>query len=237
MGPLARQAVVANRRFLAISRNPPPDHPALVPEVRNDVAWRLARRDVYTAFGNFAEAFYRMMREPESRRLNVPQLNDLLVQNHMLAAQISTLSTLLPVLGSLQHHPQALTQLLDDLTLQLQQAEALLDRLPTGRPQQTPKVAAASLASTALPQYLGIDALPSISRALEARLPKAAEPTEDPAAPRFELAHLTYDLRQMIRIIERIRDDAAILASSASAAPPETPRPPNYDRPPEAAAT
>ena len=31
------------------------------------VAWRLTRKNVYVALGNFAEAFYRMMREPRAR--------------------------------------------------------------------------------------------------------------------------------------------------------------------------
>src|SRR5690606_32203526 len=90
----------------------------------------LARRDVYAAFGNFAEAFYRMMREPASQRMNVPVLNDLLVQNHMLAAEISSLSSLLPALGPESRQPEPLRQLLDELDGRLGRAIALLDALP-----------------------------------------------------------------------------------------------------------
>lgn len=209
IGALASQAVLANRRFLAISRKPPPDHPALVPEVRNDVAWRLARRDVYTAFGNFADAFYRMMREPASRRLEVPPLNDLLVQNHMLAAQTSTLSTLLPVLGPSADQPPALRELLDNLEQQLVAAEHWLAHVSADR--------RAHLTVSNPPPRLGVDCLPRIAKALETTLPPG-EPTDDPAAARFEIGHLTYELRQMIRTVERIGDDARALAEAGAPA-------------------
>src|SRR5690606_33674591 len=60
--PLARATVAANRRFLEVCGDPPGGAGATqghLPEARNDVTWRLARRDVHAAFGNFAEAFYR----------------------------------------------------------------------------------------------------------------------------------------------------------------------------------
>ena len=51
-------------------------------------AWPLARRDTLVAFSNFAEAFYRMMGEPESRQRHVAEYNHLLIQNHILATEI-----------------------------------------------------------------------------------------------------------------------------------------------------
>src|SRR3546814_10450421 len=41
-----------------------------------EVRWRLARKNVHIAFGNFASAFYRMMDEPVKRQNNVPELNN-----------------------------------------------------------------------------------------------------------------------------------------------------------------
>lgn len=67
-----------------------------------DVRWRVARQQAYTAFSNFASAFYRMMDEPVRQQFNVPELNHLLIQNHVLASQITAAT---PVLASLDQVP------------------------------------------------------------------------------------------------------------------------------------
>ena len=67
-----------------------------------DLAWRLARKNVHIAFSNFAEAFYRMMSEPKSHQVNVPELNNLLIQNHVLASQITAA---IPTLAALPQTP------------------------------------------------------------------------------------------------------------------------------------
>jgi hypothetical protein len=41
------------------------------------------------AFSNFAEAFYRMMGEPLSRQQNVAEFNNLLIQTHIMAAEVA----------------------------------------------------------------------------------------------------------------------------------------------------
>ncbi len=56
---------------------------------RAEVTWRLARKNVYVALGNFAEAFYRMMLEPRTRQWHVVEFNNLMIQTHMLASQIN----------------------------------------------------------------------------------------------------------------------------------------------------
>jgi len=53
------------------------------------LAWQLARKNVHIAFSNFAAAFYRMANEPVSQQEKMPELNHLLMQNHVLALQIS----------------------------------------------------------------------------------------------------------------------------------------------------
>lgn len=85
---LADAAIRANETFLRAGLTlldkdhegkPAKDHPN---------AWPLARRNMLVAFSNFAEAFYRMMGEPNSRQQFVAEYNHLLIQNHILAAEI-----------------------------------------------------------------------------------------------------------------------------------------------------
>ncbi|NGM87307.1 FUSC family protein [Parapusillimonas sp. SGNA-6] len=75
-----------------------------------ELRWRLARKNVYIAFGNFASAFHRMMDEPIRRQNNVPELNNVLIQSHILASQISAV---IPVLASLPAVPDGIRGSLD----------------------------------------------------------------------------------------------------------------------------
>jgi len=95
-----------------------PERQALQAEQREaDVAWRLTRKNVHIAFGNYAAAFYRMADEPARRQNNVPELNHLLIQNHVLASQVSAA---VPLLAALDDVPPGIRQSLDAI-------EALLD--------------------------------------------------------------------------------------------------------------
>ena len=88
----------------AAPANPPANAPGDVPAVIDaDLAWRLARKNVHIAFSNFAEAFYRMMSEPKSHQQSVPELNNLLIQNHVLASQITAA---IPILAALPKTPE-----------------------------------------------------------------------------------------------------------------------------------
>ena len=119
MKPLARAATNANRAYLrtglqyaramqahASEATPPEDTPTVE---EADIAWRLARKNVHIAFSNFAEAFYRMMSEPRSHQMNVPELNNLLIQNHIMASQITAA---VPILASLKQSPEPMRQAL-----------------------------------------------------------------------------------------------------------------------------
>lgn len=75
-----------------------------------EISWRVARKNVHIAFGNFASAFYRMMDEPVRRQHNVPELNNLLIQHHALASQISAV---IPVLAQQDHVPDGIRQALE----------------------------------------------------------------------------------------------------------------------------
>ena len=67
---------------------------------------------MHIAFSNFAEAFYRMMSEPKSHQVNVPELNNLLIQNHVLASQITAA---IPTLAALPQTPAPVREALDGM--------------------------------------------------------------------------------------------------------------------------
>ncbi|HEV3106173.1 MAG TPA: FUSC family membrane protein, partial [Trinickia sp.] len=80
------------------------------PAPDGDFRHRLARKNMHVAFANLGQAFRRMMLEPKAHQKFVPELNDLLVQSHVLAAQITAAS---PVLRHIeQHDPEGPSQAL-----------------------------------------------------------------------------------------------------------------------------
>jgi hypothetical protein len=52
--------------------------------------WSLAKRDALLAYSNYANALYRIMREPKSQQKHTQTYNDLLLVSHVLATEIST---------------------------------------------------------------------------------------------------------------------------------------------------
>ncbi|HEY0295028.1 MAG TPA: FUSC family membrane protein [Bordetella sp.] len=75
----------------------------------SDLAWRLARKNMQIAFSNFAEAFYRMMREPQQHQVHVPALNSLLTESHILTSQIASV---IPTMIDLKEIPDSVDQAL-----------------------------------------------------------------------------------------------------------------------------
>jgi|TARA_R110000850_G_scaffold277153_1_gene425090 uncharacterized membrane protein YccC len=86
-----------------------------------DVNWRLARKNAYIALGNLTSAFYRMMAEPTRCQKNVPEVNHLLIQNHLLASQISAA---VPLLAQLPEIPTGIQQSLDAIDALLEDRNA-----------------------------------------------------------------------------------------------------------------
>jgi uncharacterized membrane protein YccC len=144
---LARAAIKANREYLlaglryadvmrekqARKEVPAEGGPAQEPapstaELEADVNWRLARRNVHIAFSNFAEAFYRMMSEPQSRQQNVPELNNLLTQSHILASQTTAAILTLSTLG--EAPPRSVVQSMEAIATMLDPALPPVPRLP-----------------------------------------------------------------------------------------------------------
>jgi uncharacterized membrane protein YccC len=146
--PLARAAIKANREYLRASvqyagvmrekqmrretpdqaQGPVPEPAPTQAEIDADINWRLARKNVHVAFSNFAEAFYRMMSEPQSRQQYVPELNNLLIQNHVLASQTTAA---VPTLSTLSREPPpSVTKTLDAVNVMLDPAHPAVPPLP-----------------------------------------------------------------------------------------------------------
>ncbi|MFM0049913.1 FUSC family protein [Caballeronia grimmiae] len=70
-----------------------------------DFRYRLARKNVHVAFANLAQAFQRMMLEPKPQQKYVAELNDLLVQSHVLASQITAAAPLLQAINDADPKP------------------------------------------------------------------------------------------------------------------------------------
>ncbi|NYT58740.1 FUSC family protein [Alcaligenaceae bacterium] len=136
MGSLARAAKKANQEFFqaglryaelsraqaAAQAGGQADAQVLDAEQQEaELAWRVARKNMHIAFSNFASAFYRMMDEPIKRQANVPELNNLLIQNHVLASQITSA---MPVLASLPAVPEGIQKSLDSVGLYLNDQDA-----------------------------------------------------------------------------------------------------------------
>ena len=119
MPSLMRAAISANREYLraALAQLQARETNATEPEAkRADFNLRLARKNVHVALANFAEAFHRMILEPKSRQWHVIELNNIVMQNHMLASQISGVTT---VLMNAPKIPEASTAFLNALLPQL----------------------------------------------------------------------------------------------------------------------
>lgn len=134
MGSLAKALRTANFRYFQAGLH----YADLVRSIRRDVserkekdaelleadmAFRLARKAVYIAFSNYAAAFYRMAAEPAKRQKNVPELNNLLNQNHVLTSQIGAA---VPLLAALSVIPPGIQQALDAVDALLQDRDAEL---------------------------------------------------------------------------------------------------------------
>jgi uncharacterized membrane protein YccC len=93
---VANVATVTNTTNAAtISGAPAAVAPETVTPADRDFRFRLARKNAHVAFANLGQSFRRMMLEPKAQQKFVAELNDLLVQSHVLAAEITTAAPLL----------------------------------------------------------------------------------------------------------------------------------------------
>ena len=85
---------------------------------------QLARKNLHTAYSEFADSVARMLNEPKSKQIHIRQLNKLLVQNDTVGSEINSL---IPYLASLPETPPKMQQSLDYI-------EAMLDENRTDVP-------------------------------------------------------------------------------------------------------
>ncbi len=103
-----------------------------------DFRYRLARKNAHIAFANLAQALRRMLIEPEAHRKFVPELNDLLVQSHTLAAQITAAAPLIRSVAEQEaERPLALQRTLSVVRENLANARA--GDAPSADPAETTK--------------------------------------------------------------------------------------------------
>ena len=106
-----------------------------------ELQWRVDRKNMHIAFGNYAGAFYRMMDEPVRRQHHVKTLNSLMTQHHTLASHISAS---VPLLADMEDVPPDTQRVLDGI-------EATLAGANDGSPQTPLSARTAEFAVLAYP--------------------------------------------------------------------------------------
>jgi len=141
--------------------------------------WSLAKRNTLLAYSNFANALYRMTREPKSQQKLTQTYNDLLVASHVVATEISTL---------VYFDQRSQTRLPDFGLQQLKEInQALKDNQPQGQPQPQLKDNKHGQRHTALPDFYA-QPLEQLKPALERTLTDfdaiKAQPKTNPTSAR-----------------------------------------------------
>ncbi|HKT66980.1 MAG TPA: FUSC family protein, partial [Burkholderia sp.] len=212
MGKQVADMLTATRKYFeAVWRagrgvSPPPvpaaDGAAVVPVVAaaieapattldDDYRYRLARKDVHIAFANLGQAFQRMMIEPKAHQRFVPELNDLLVQTHVLGAQITAAAPLIRSACTVDErlaHDDALHRGLSAVLENLEKAEA-------GEP----------------PPADQLDTAKQITRDLDAMVVSAEKSDAVGADLTHDLKVLAHQCKQMLASSLLIRKDASVI--------------------------
>jgi uncharacterized membrane protein YccC len=206
-------------------------------ELERDYRYRLTRKNVHIAFANLGNAFQRMMMEPRAQQRYVPELNELLVQSHALASQITAAAPLFAALVT-PAHAQLLEPLQQALTVvrdNLSQAESA-DAAPAepvavvpatasraGNDGAPPAGEAASLLGTALklvpapkpvPAAEALGRTRELNRSMDAMVVSAEGQYGAPAEVVQELKLLVHQCKQMISASWLIRNDAGLIQAS-----------------------
>ncbi|BAN22711.1 FUSC family protein [Caballeronia insecticola] len=158
-----------------------------------DYRYRLARKNVHIAFANLAQAFQRMMLEPKAQQRYVAELNDLLVQSHVLASQITAAAPLLQSLNEADGQPFEPVQRTFGVVrdnLAFAQDELPAAPKPDAPPAQT-------------------DALKELRRELDTMVVAAERAQSLPADALHDLKLLAHQCKQMLTASTLIEKDAA----------------------------
>jgi uncharacterized membrane protein YccC len=163
---------------------------AALPPLEGDYPYRLARKNVHIAFANLGQAFQRMMIEPKAHQKFVPELNDLLVQTHVLGAQITAAAPLLrhAYTQDARVDLDALERCLAAIRDNLEQAEA-------GSP----------------PAADHLDAGKRVTRDLDAMVVAAEQSDAASADLTHDLKVLAHQCKQMLASSLLIRKDAGVI--------------------------
>jgi len=158
-----------------------------------DFRYRLARKNVHIAFANLAQAFQRMMLEPKPQQRYVAELNDLLVQSHVLASQITAAAPLLQSLNEAGGQPfEPVQRTFGVVRDNLVGAEGELPAAP--KPDAPPAQA---------------DALKELRRDLDKMVVDAERAQSLPADALHDLKLLAHQCKQMLTASSLIGKDAA----------------------------
>ncbi|AET88691.1 MULTISPECIES: FUSC family protein [Caballeronia] len=158
-----------------------------------DFRYRLARKNVHIAFANLAQAFQRMMLEPKAQQRYVAELNDLLVQSHVLASQITAAAPLLQSLNEAGGQPfDPVQRTFGAVRDNLAGAE---DNLPAAPQPDTPLAQA--------------EALKALRRDLDKMVVEAERAQSLPADALHDLKLLAHQCKQMLTAASLIGKDAA----------------------------
>jgi uncharacterized membrane protein YccC len=123
MKPLVKNVIHSTRQYFETVRH--------LTHQKNNFSYRLARKAMHIAFANLGNAFSRMMREPKSQQKCVAELNDLLIQSHVLAAQITAAAPLIISTDTAENCEPALSQALAMIDENLAHAEAAMQTPPS----------------------------------------------------------------------------------------------------------
>ncbi|SAK49837.1 membrane protein [Caballeronia calidae] len=158
-----------------------------------DFRYRLARKNVHIAFANLAQAFQRMMLEPKAQQKYAAELNDLLVQSHVLASQITAAAPLLQSLNEAGGQPfEPVQRTFGVVRENLAGAEG---ELPSPPGSDAPPAQA--------------DALKTLRRDLDKMVVDAERAQSLPADALHDLKLLVHQCKQMLTASALIGKDAA----------------------------
>lgn len=151
--------------------------------------YRLARKNVHVAFANLGQAFQRMMLEPKAQQKFVAELNDLLVQSHVLASQITAAAPLLQSLANVEGYAiepveRTLAVIREDL------AEAQAGAAPSEDHGERMK---------------------ELTRGLDSMVVAAERANEIPGDVVHDLKLLAHQCKQMLAASMLIRKDASVI--------------------------
>ena len=161
----------------------------------NDFPYRLARKNVHIAFANLGQAFQRMMIEPKAHQRFVPELNDLLLQTHVLGAQITAAAPLIRSASAAFGGPADPHARHDDALRR--GLAAVLDNLEK--------------AEAGEPPAHQIEATRQITRELDAMVVTAEQSGSVGAERTHDLKVLAHQCKQMLASSLLIRKDASVI--------------------------